>query len=133
MKAENKEFSSLCQWFIDNSLSIHFREDKTKSILFSKARGLREINIFFAGHSVMQHETAEYFGCQLDFKLNGEAMASKVLKKINAKVKFLCCQSRYLTPVYRRLLCNAVIHPRFDYGCSLWFYVKIFVEKFTSL
>ena len=29
----NKEFSSLCQWFIDNKLSIHFREDKTKSIL----------------------------------------------------------------------------------------------------
>ena len=30
----NKEFSSLCQWFIDNKLSIHFGEDKTKSILF---------------------------------------------------------------------------------------------------
>ena len=31
-----KEFSSLCQWFIDNKPSIHFGEDKTKSILFSK-------------------------------------------------------------------------------------------------
>ena len=30
----NKEFSSLRQWFIDNKLSIHFREDKTRSILF---------------------------------------------------------------------------------------------------
>ena len=58
----NKEFSSLCQWFIDNKLSIHFGEDKTKSILFSKMRGLREINISFS-------------------KLNGEAIASKVLKK----------------------------------------------------
>ena len=93
MKAENEEFSSLCQWFIDNNLSIHFREDKTKSTLFSKAKGLREINVSFAGYSVMQHETVEYFGCQLDFKLNGEAMASKVLKKINAKVKFLYCQA----------------------------------------
>ena len=37
----SKEFSSLCQWFIDNKLSIRFREDKTKSILFSKARGLK--------------------------------------------------------------------------------------------
>ena len=72
---------SLCQWFIDNQLSIHFEEDKTKSILFSKTRGLREINIFFAGHSIKQHETVEYLGCQLDSKLSGEAMASKVLKK----------------------------------------------------
>ena len=56
-----------------------------------------------------RHETVEYLGCQLDSKLSGEAMASKVLKKINAKLKFLYRQSRYLTPVYRRLLCNGLI------------------------
>ena len=77
----NKEFSSLCQWFIDNKLSIHFGEDKTKSILFSKTRCLKEINISFAGYSIKQHKTVEYLGCQLDSKLSGEAMASKVLKK----------------------------------------------------
>ena len=43
--ALNKEFSSFCQWFINNKLSIHFGEDKTKSILVSKPRGLREINM----------------------------------------------------------------------------------------
>ena len=77
----NKEFSSLCQWFMDNKLSIHFGEDETKSILFSKTRGLREINIFFAGHSIKQHETVEHLGCHPDFKLSEEVMASKVLKK----------------------------------------------------
>ena len=30
----NLNFSSLCNWFIDNKLSIHLGEDKTKSILF---------------------------------------------------------------------------------------------------
>ena len=45
----NKEFLSLCQWFIDNKLSIHFGEDKTKSILFSKTRGLREIKYILRG------------------------------------------------------------------------------------
>ena len=77
----NIEFLSLCQWFIDNKLSIHFGDDKSKSILFSKTPGLREINISFAGHSIKQHETVEYLGCQLDSKLSGEAMASKILKK----------------------------------------------------
>ena len=89
---------SLCQWFIDNKLSIHFGEDKTRSILFSKTRGLREINISFAGLSIKQYETVEYLVCQLDSKLSGEAMASKVLITINAKLKFLYRQSRYLTP-----------------------------------
>ena len=117
----NKEFLSLCQWFIDKKLSIHFAEGKAKSILFSKARVLKEINISFAVHSIKQHETVEYLICQLDSKLSGEAMTSKVLKKINAKLKFLYRQSRYLTPAYRRLLCNALIQPHFDYGCSSWF------------
>ena len=77
----NNEFSSLCQWFIDNKLSIHFGENKTKSIVFSRTRGLKEINISFADHSIKQHETVGYLGCQLDSKLIGEAMASKVLNK----------------------------------------------------
>ena len=68
-----------------------------------------------------KHETVEYLACQLDLKLSGEAMASKVLKNVNAKLKFLYHQSRYLTPAYRRLLCNASIQPHFDYGCYSWF------------
>ena len=43
----NKEFSSLCQWFIDNKLSIHFGEDKTKAILFSKETGLKKLIYLF--------------------------------------------------------------------------------------
>ena len=30
----NRIFNSLCDWFIDNKLSIHFGEDKTKSMVF---------------------------------------------------------------------------------------------------
>ena len=28
----NKNFSNICDWFVDNKLSIHVGEDKTKSI-----------------------------------------------------------------------------------------------------
>ena len=34
-KQLNKEFESICDWFVDNKLSIHFGNDKTKSILFA--------------------------------------------------------------------------------------------------
>ena len=105
---------SVCSWFIDNKLSSHFRGDKTKSILILKTIDLRKMNICFADHSIKQHETVEYLGSQLDSKLSGEAMASKVLKEINAKLKFLCQQSRSLNPAHNRLLCNALIQPHFD-------------------
>ena len=32
----NRNFNSLCDWFLENKLSIHFGEDKTKSILFGR-------------------------------------------------------------------------------------------------
>ena len=35
-KQLNINFNSLCDWFVDNKLSIHFEEDKTKSILFGR-------------------------------------------------------------------------------------------------
>ena len=74
---------------IHRQLSVHFGEDKTKSILFTKARGLRKINASLPGHSIKQHETVEYLGRQLESKLSGEAMSSKVLKKIHGKQKFM--------------------------------------------
>ena len=45
----NKKFSSLCQWFINSKVPIHFEESKNKSMPFSKM--LRKINIFFVGRS----------------------------------------------------------------------------------
>ena len=38
-----KNFSNICDWFVDNKLSIHFREDKAKSILFSTKSKKRNI------------------------------------------------------------------------------------------
>ena len=34
----NVNFNSLCEWFIDNKLSIYLKEDKTKCILFKKGK-----------------------------------------------------------------------------------------------
>ena len=36
-----KDFSNICDLFVDNKLSMQFREDKTKSILFSSKRNLK--------------------------------------------------------------------------------------------
>ena len=39
----NKNFNSLCDLFVENKLSIHFGEDKTKSIIFGSKRRLKEV------------------------------------------------------------------------------------------
>ena len=40
-KQLTKDFSNICDWFVNNKLRIHFGENKTKSILFSSKRNLK--------------------------------------------------------------------------------------------
>ena len=57
----------------------------------------------------------------LDETMPRETMALSVINKINNKLKFLYRKNRFLTPTLRRLLCNAIIQPHFDYASSAWF------------
>ena len=43
----NKDFKNICDWFVNNKLSIHFGDDKTKSILVvskGRAKNIRKLN-----------------------------------------------------------------------------------------
>ena len=42
-KQLNEDFANICDWFIDNKLSIHLGEDKTKSILFASKRKVKKL------------------------------------------------------------------------------------------
>ena len=56
----NRDFNSLCEWFIDNKLSIHFGEEKTKSILV-KTKGHLEnqtdLNIKYGDIKIKQYNS----------------------------------------------------------------------------
>ena len=120
----NKDSSNLCEWFVDNKLITHLGEDKTKCILFGSKHKLKnagKLNIMYNRIEIKQYSKVTYLGCLLDETMSGESMALKTIKKINQKLKFLYRKNRFLTPELRRLLCNAIIQPHFDYACSAWY------------
>ena len=43
-KRVNEDFENPCDWFVDNKLSIHFGEDKTKSVLL-QVNGEQRISV----------------------------------------------------------------------------------------
>ena len=62
-----KNFSNICDWFVDNKLSIHFGEDKTRSILFSTKNRKREIgtlDIQYGDVKIKQYSKVTYLGCE---------------------------------------------------------------------
>ena len=69
----------------------------------------------------IQHTKISYLGCLLDEDLSGESMANKDLGKINGRMKFLDRKNEFLTAPLRRLLCNALVQPHFDYASSAWY------------
>ena len=119
----NRNFNSLCNWFVENKLSIHFGEDKTKSILFArkKYKNLKKMNIRRGDIEIKQHSVVTYLGSVLDENLSGESMATKMLGKINGKLKFLYRKQNFLDSSLRRLLLNALIQPHFAYACGSWY------------
>ena len=42
-KQLNADFANICEWSVDNRLSIHFGEDKTKSLLFASKRKIKKV------------------------------------------------------------------------------------------
>ena len=83
--------------------SIHFGQDKTKSILFGtkhKLRNAKTLNIVYNGIETKQHAKVNHLGCILHESLSGESMALNVIDKINSHLKFLHRQNRFLTPPF---------------------------------
>ena len=88
--ALNKNFSMLWGWFVHNKLSIHFGEDKTKSILFGskhKIEKSKPLNIQCNDIKIKQYSKVTYLGCIFDETLSGESMAIHVINKTNLRSK----------------------------------------------
>ena len=99
-KQLNKDFESICDWFVDNKLSIHFGNDKTKSIFFAakfKTKKVRKLNIKYENIQIKKHSKVKYLGCMLDETMSGETMALSVINKIN-KLQLLYRKNRFFTP-----------------------------------
>ena len=123
-KQLTKDFSNICDWFVDNKLSIHSGEEKTKLILFVFKRNLKlveELHIRYKDIKIKQYKHVNYLACMLDESISGETMALRVTEKINSRLKFLSFKNRFLDVLLRRLLCNALIQPHFDYACTAWY------------
>ena len=90
-KKLNSEFNKLCNWFVDNKLSIHFGDDKTKSILFSgKNRPVDDkLKIARVTTEIAQHKDINYLGCLFDEKCTWGVGGTKGHSKINGSLKFL--------------------------------------------
>ena len=95
-----------------------------QSILFSpkhRSKSVGQIDISYKDVKIKQYSKVTYLGYALDECLTGESMTMQVCIKVTSKLKFLYRKNRFLSKDLRRLLCNALIQPHFDYACAAWY------------
>ena len=95
---------------MDNKLSIHFGEDKTKSILFSSKRKIKKaglLNIQDKDIRIKQYSKVTYLGCITNEPLSGESMGT-VINKVNSRLRFLYRQNKF----------SDIPQPFFYYACN---------------
>ena len=69
---------------------------KTELILFGTKRKIKQFDnysIACCGHTVTATKSVKYLGLEIDQTLSGEQMATEVIKKVNARLRFLYRQA----------------------------------------
>ena len=58
----NRNCNMFCDWFLGNRLTVHFGEDKTKSIIFRRknCKNLKKLDIRRGNIMIKQHSTVTY-------------------------------------------------------------------------
>ena len=82
----NNDFKNICDWFVDNKLTIHYSEDKTKSVLFASKCKIK--NKKYQDIEKNQHSQLTYLGYIMDKTMSGEPMTLNVIHKINGNRSF---------------------------------------------
>jgi hypothetical protein len=116
------DLTSISKWLTDNKLSLHL--GKTESILFAskpKLRSCDKLDIVCNETSISSTKSVKYLGVNLDQSLSGESTANQVIKKANAKLKFLYRKSSFLNRYTKQLLVSSLIQCHFDYACASWY------------
>ena len=110
------------QWLVDNKLSLHLI--KTESILFGSKHRIKTnstLDINCKGTTIEPTSVVKYLGASIDQTLSFDSMARSVLKKANARLKYLYRKKGYLTQHTKKFLVMALIQCYFDYACSIWY------------
>ena len=65
--------------------------------------------------------TFKYFGVVLEQYLSGANMATSIIQRANARLKFLHRKGRVSSTTTEKLLVMPLVKCHFDYGCSFWY------------
>jgi len=119
----SSEYETVSDWLICNKLSLHM--GKTESVLLGSKHKLKsqsKLSVSCKGQPIETKESVKYLGATIDENLSFDSMANSVLKKANARFKFLYRKGCFLSFFIKTPLVMSIIQCHLDYAPTVWFY-----------
>ena len=85
-----RNFSNLCDYFLDNKLNMHCKDSKTKLMSFGtkdKLQNAKSLNIVYDIKEIKWHMKVKYLGCILDESFSSESLTLNIVNKVNSCLK----------------------------------------------
>ena len=98
------DLNDVSHWLVNNKLSLHL--GKTESILFGsnpRIRSQPSLDITCNGSSIESKTSVKYLGVTIDQCLSFKSIARAIIKKSNARLKFLYRKQSFLNQYTRNL------------------------------
>jgi len=112
----------LSQWLIDNKLSHHL--GTTESFLVGSPQKIKcnpSLEIICNNLAIKSTTSVNYLGATLDQTFPFSEMVQLMLKKVNARLKFVYRNKQYLTQHTNTLLVMSLIQCHYDYAGCIWY------------
>lgn len=127
----NKILEIVSDWLKFNRIALNI--NKCKYMIFenkSNKNAVKEAVIKIDNILIEKVSQIKYLGVMLDHKLNFNANAENVVKKLNKKLGFLRRQGSKMDEISRTLFYKSLVQPHIDY-CS--FLINMSDKKFLDL
>jgi len=111
----SSELETVSGWLICNKLSLYL--GKTESVLFGSKHKLKsqsKLSVSCKGQPIEAKESVKYLGVTIIQNLSFDSMANSVLKKANARLKFLYRKGCFLSFHTKQLLVMSIIQYHLD-------------------
>ena len=120
-----KVLENCSDWLVDNKLSLYF--GKTECVLCGPSRKLKregQFEVKCHNHVIKASDHVKYLGVTIDKYLRCDLIVNDVIKKVNARLKFLYRNGAWFNHRSRSTLASALIQYYFD-NCSSVFYESL--------
>ena len=81
-----------------------------------------KLSVSCKGQPIEAKKSVKYLRATIDQNLSFDSMANSVLKKANARLKFLYRNGCFLSFHTKKLLVMPIIQCHLDYASTVWFY-----------